>query len=238
LGVVLHNVTLVCTVHGENGKCNLNELTGIIERISPEVIFEELSQNQYETLNYFYYLYRHFGVVENFDKIDKLETKTILLYRQSHAVKHIPVDDTVDLPKNFIDVDMKYLFEYVEQSNDYCQIQDSNKRLLREEGFKYLNSDNCSNLYVTLDKITNSIVQQSKDERIINILKAWNELDEKRENEMLANIYKYCKANDFDKGLFLIGAGHRASIIAKMQKFNETEDVKINWNYSNYENIL
>jgi len=43
-------ITLVATVHREGGKCNSDELYNIIEKISPEIIFEEISPNGFATI--------------------------------------------------------------------------------------------------------------------------------------------------------------------------------------------
>jgi hypothetical protein len=59
----------------------------------------------------------------------------------------------------------------------------------------------------------------------------WNEVIEKRENEMMKNIYDYSKEYQFNNGLFLIGAAHRSSIIEKIQEYDKNYDVKINWKY-------
>lgn len=44
----MYNVSLVSTIHSENGKCNHNELYIILESIKPEVIFDELSSHYFE----------------------------------------------------------------------------------------------------------------------------------------------------------------------------------------------
>ena len=43
----MYNITLICTVHSETGKCNSRELYKIIEEFKPEIIFEELSLAAY-----------------------------------------------------------------------------------------------------------------------------------------------------------------------------------------------
>jgi hypothetical protein len=43
----MYNITLICTVHRENGKCNSEELYNIIEKINPEIIFEEIPYFMY-----------------------------------------------------------------------------------------------------------------------------------------------------------------------------------------------
>ncbi len=37
----MYNITLICTRHSEIGECNINALYKIIERIEPDLIFEE-----------------------------------------------------------------------------------------------------------------------------------------------------------------------------------------------------
>ncbi len=44
----MNSITLIATAHFEIGKCNSYELYKIIEKISPEVIFEELSSNLFD----------------------------------------------------------------------------------------------------------------------------------------------------------------------------------------------
>jgi len=41
----MYNITLISTSHRGLGKCNSDELHKIIESISPDVIFEELSHD-------------------------------------------------------------------------------------------------------------------------------------------------------------------------------------------------
>ena len=44
----MNNITLICTVHEEKGICNINELYKIIERINPEIIFEEINPSAFD----------------------------------------------------------------------------------------------------------------------------------------------------------------------------------------------
>jgi len=43
----MYNITLICTKHKKCGECNSDELHKIIESISPEIIFEELSHSAF-----------------------------------------------------------------------------------------------------------------------------------------------------------------------------------------------
>jgi len=44
----MYNITLVCTAHKPLGNCNSEELYKIIEKINPEVIFEEIDFSRTE----------------------------------------------------------------------------------------------------------------------------------------------------------------------------------------------
>ena len=47
----MHNISLICTAHKIIGKCTPEELYRIIQKIEPEVIFEEID---FSRINDFY----------------------------------------------------------------------------------------------------------------------------------------------------------------------------------------
>lgn len=61
-------ITVIFTQHEESGHCNSYELLNIIERIKPTVIFEELSQSNFDK-----------SYADN--NLDTLETNTIKKYK-------------------------------------------------------------------------------------------------------------------------------------------------------------
>lgn len=65
----MFNITLICTVHYEQGKCNPMELCRIIEHIKPDIIFEELSKANF---HYFYDEQRPANLETNAKEIIKL----------------------------------------------------------------------------------------------------------------------------------------------------------------------
>jgi hypothetical protein len=38
----MHAITLICTVHTANGKCNVEQLTRILQALAPDVVFQEI----------------------------------------------------------------------------------------------------------------------------------------------------------------------------------------------------
>jgi hypothetical protein len=223
------NITLICSPHHEYGMCNSNELYKIIETINPEIIFEEI------TLSLFDACYKEQSVRNS------LEANAIKKYLQKHQIEHIPVDiDKYDLKNlNKKDIDfMFYLSNKIDNNVEYHNLQNEFDLLLSQRGFAYLNSDQCSEMFDKQHRLEENIVKNSSDDKLFYADKLWKEIHGERENGMINNIYSYSKEHRFNRGLFIIGAAHKKSIINKIQKRAGTESVKLNWNYSNYTNIL
>jgi hypothetical protein len=221
----MFNITLFCTTHGVAGNCNVSELYKIIVQLEPEVIFEELPPCLFDE----YY--------KDMTK-DNLEVNTIKLYLSNHDIKHIPVDLDAIMSQSFWD-EIKYMVEQIERKNSkFCRLCDADSQYTRRYGFNYLNSIYCSNINKDKYEEMETTLKMLNNKKLSEIYETWNNIHEKRENEMIINIYNYCKENIFDRGLFFIGAAHRESIIAKIKKYNEneTELLNIKWNYLDYDN--
>ena len=220
----MYNITLICTFHEEKGICNLNKLYKIIETINPEIIFEEIPPSAFNA----YYK----GKNRN-----NLETNTINKYLESHQLEHIPVD-YYNIPASFFE-DHRYMHKRVEANSfEYRNLIDTDSSYVRQYGFKYLNSIYCNNLHKKIYNTIEKALHKINDDKLSQTHKLWNDVIEKREYEIINNIYSYNKEHKFNRGLFFIGAAHRESIINKIQKHAGTEYLKLNWNYSNYDNIL
>lgn len=177
----MYNITLVCTRHNILGKCNSNELHQIIETINPEVVFEEIPPSFFDK----YYIHRSHS---------NLETDTINKYSETHKVEHIPVDSD-DIPSESFFQHHKYMLERIEGLADingfnYRNLTDTNRAYVALYGFKYLNSIYCDNLNNEICNAIEKGLQKLNDDKLSQTYNLWKEINEKRENEMLQNIYK------------------------------------------------
>ena len=220
----MHTITLICTRHEAIGACNLNELYRIVERIKPEVIFEELPPSVFD--NFYVNKTR-----------SNLESDTINKYLENHEIKHILVDYE-DIPKT-INTENGAVHRIIERrSHTYRDLLDIHKIYCQQFGFKYLNNIDCENLHKALYLEMEEALKEFKMEKQMYIFSQWIEIMiHTRENVMLNNIQKYCAENEFERGLFFIGGGHRATIIEKIKKL-ENEPCIINWNYNDYSGLL
>lgn len=213
----MHNVTLISTHHSELGECNSDELYKIIVSMSPDVIFEELTQDLFDRF------YKEKQIAE-----ESLEVGSIKKYLQKHNIRQIPVD--IDASENLTNAELKYMFEAIKKYNVYKELEDEQYRMIIQDGFTYLNSKNCEELFEKRKVEENTILEFEMDKnRLLGIHKSFYEEQYIRENEMIKNIYKYSKENHYHQAVFLIGSAHRKSIVEKIEKYNNEQNIKLNW---------
>lgn len=218
----MFDITLICTQHAEKGACNFNQLYQIVERIQPNVIFEELPRSALED----YYVNK---------TRTNLETRTIIAYLEGHQIKHIPVDLELGL-SSFFEQNGKLHRRVEANSYDYRALVDCNSKYTFQYGFRYLNSEYSIKNHAETYDVIEKTLEKLNDEKLFQIYEYWNEVIEKREQEMIRNIYQYCHDFVFERGLFFIGAAHRKSIIEKIK--TQFEDSNVSWNHEDYDNLF
>jgi pheromone shutdown protein TraB len=219
----MHNIHLVCTFHSETGKCNADELYKIIEQINPDVVFEELTP----------YLY---DIIYNKNIVDEtapLEIKCIRKYKQQHNIKNIPVD--IEVGSTFSN-NVNRMLALFEKYDYYKEIVSETKSKIESDGFDFLNSDEYFELVKEQRSVESKIVEELNNRHLNRIYKSFVEDLDYRENFILNTIYAYSKEKDYDRAVFLIGAGHRRSIIQKVAEYQLKETIKLNWIYLSFGN--
>lgn len=222
----MKKITLICTEHQTRGACNSDELYKILEAIEPKVIFEEMPLSAFDD----YYINK---------SRNRLETDTIILYKKKNQIEHIPVDhDDIENQLRIVNKNKQVHIKVEKRSRTYCHLIDTHIEYCYQYGFKYLNSKCCEDLHKALDTEIVEVLKIIENENLTAIYKEFCEtLTHKRESVMLENIIKYSMENDFERGVFFIGAGHRYTIIEKIQELEKTQN-NIKWNYNNYDEIL
>lgn len=218
----MYNITLISTIHSENGKCNSDELYKIVESINPEVVFEELPNILFEIV----YNGNHFPD-------EPLEIKCIKKYLRNHNIRHIPVD--IDVRPNLSKNEIEYMFRSFKKHHVYKKIEDEQKVLTAQEGFAYLNSEKCLESFdkrTTIEKDLLDFAGINKD-LLSRIYRLFHEEHNNREKAMIQNIYNYSRENQYSQAVFLIGAAHRRSIMQKIQDYESKEALKLNWSFYN-----
>ncbi|OCB78857.1 hypothetical protein [Flavobacterium crassostreae] len=210
----MHNITLISTNHKESGKCNSDELYKIIESINPEVIFEELPSERFDD----YYN----GILT----YESLEVKCIKKYLQNYRIKHLPVD-IANPNRSSIEI---LMFEKFERDAEYIKLKSEHNLLKSHKGFGYLNSDKSIDLVKKWTLVEKRILESATNkDMFLHTYELFFEDVYNRENAMLQNIYNYSKENEYNQAVFLLGCGHRKSIIEKIIECEKKSEIKLNW---------
>ena len=208
----MNTITIVFSAHKNNHSCSSNNLYKIFNDIQPDVLFEEISYELYIT-----------RYLKQGNEI--LEIQAIRKYLESNILKQVIVD-TIEKNNKVLE-QYERLMETMYKSNskirDILYIMQTEEA---EKGFEYINSSkNDENL-----KIIENVIVNSNDENIISNFNEWKKYNEKRDINMINNIYNYCQHNIFNNAIFLVGSGHRDSIIKIIERY-ETRNINWNTNY-------
>jgi hypothetical protein len=207
----MKTIILISTIHKEIGTCNAEELSKIIEKLTPDVIFLEALEETYS--EYKKYLFSSFGV---YDK--KLEVKAIQIYNHKASFVYVPVLDA-----GASDAFNKK-FNVIGNNSEFQKLIDSYNILAHSGGFKFINSSESTKFQEEMRKLEALYLIGSEIER------DFNDSKNSYENNMIQNIYSFCKDNHFNTSIFMCGVAHRKSIIEKIENFiSKNEELNLNW---------
>lgn len=213
----MKTVSLICTVHEEIGRANVHELHAILERIGPEVAFIEVPAAWGR---------------ERVENHRGLESSALLKYRETRSLSLVPVD--LPIPPASFFRDSEQLFDYIERvSGKYRQLMDKNKGNLVEAGFSYLNGDLHGSIQSEIHDEVLRILAMRDSPSLTQDYEAWRRQDDLRDIEMISNIEKYGRENEFGRAVFLVGAAHRPSIVKKLGERVLSGLTGLQWEYSN-----
>jgi len=220
----MHKITLVCSVHRENGLCNADDLLKILRAIEPEVVFEEMRPSEFD-------LYYEHGSVE---------AHAINKYRKFKLFQPVPVDK-YDMPKDLL-AEIKRDFDSVldcvaRASQEHRLLCEENDASVHQYGFSYLNSVAFAIKSARMSEIEEMVIRETYNQNLIRGLERWRHFVQSREHEMVGNIYEYCRKNTFDTGVFLVGAAHKTGIAKEAEKYISSEADLINWNFA-YDGLI
>lgn len=215
--MALFNITLISSFHKIHGECNPKVLYNIIEKIQPDIIFEELSNEVFDIIYSPYF------------QPETIEAITIKKYLQQYPIKHFPVDN---YPINETDLlsDAQIIWEY---SSEYRDLWNKKLRRLNESGYYFLNSYECTDMLNKLATIEETVLSETNNLKLLNEHKREKEIHSIREFEMLRTIYNIASQFPFDNAIFISGAEHRQRIKQKIEDFHANGNLKLKWTYFN-----
>ena len=205
-------ITLVCSAHRENGLCNVPELLRILQTLEPEVAFLERQPS---------------GVAPDWS----LESKAIAKYSESTAIRRVIVEQE-EAPASLYP-EMEMVWDCVEQtSEEYVSLGEGHHLRAHRYGFEYLNTDVFAATEARLSEIEDSIIRRMRDQRLIRALERWRLIHQRREQDMVCNIYEYSRQHVFGTGVFLVGAVHKPGVVKAIGQYSGPDAGSIGWAFA------
>ena len=206
-------IYLISTVHKEKGNCTSDSLFEILNKIKPDVVFCETSQQMFESFRK--------GLISS-----SLEFNSIEKLSRHHSFSFVAID-SFPAPSLIFRKQVKDLFDIIDQDEKFSNAWKKNNENTHLFGFEYLNSDDSIQVFDEMSEREKNVITQLENLKYKNVYKNWLNVLDNRENEMLENINSYVENNEFDNAVFLCGSAHRKAIINKV-KVNK--NILIKWN--------
>lgn len=216
----MHNVTLIFTHHSPIGKYNADALCEAIHSINPNVIFEELPEHLH-------------SVAYKFRTSIAVEIDAVKMYLKHKAVDHIPVDTYGECETCVSE--LEELHNGVSNLTNFKECVERNviignhQRLISKHGLPFLNSKENELLWKQEQDLLHKIVERSNDDRLKQLERECKEIVNKREHEIINNVYRYSENNQYERAIIFIGSGHQSTIIKVIEQFEVNEILKLNW---------
>ncbi len=208
----MQKIYFINTVHEDIGKCNGDELHKILSKLSPEVVFLEALESNYS--EYDQIKFSDFGVFHK-----RLEIKAIQKYSLERTFNYIAVLDF----GHSEEFEEKY--ELVCKNNSHQRLLDYFNSLAANLGFSFLNSTQAIKLQDELRKLEEQIFNNPEEQKKVE------DYIDNYENNMVENIYSFCRENHFDKAVFMCGVAHRKSMLQKITEYEESTNLKLDWEF-------
>ena len=202
----MKKITVIGSLHEENNKTTIQSLFEIIEKVKPDVIFEEIPVDLFD------------DVYSDKRNDDGLEVMAVKKYLMNIKVDHYAVDihnlpnitkiAEINKIENKVD-------DYIESINNKKLIK--YKKLLvelEEKGFEYINTKKYINMISKISNLIDNIIYKDNCE-LFYANKYENDFHFiLRENYMLHMMVK--NISYYNNAVLLIGSMHLGSIIRKL----------------------
>ena len=221
----MNKITVVGTFHTETGACTYEELLKIIQKISPKVIFCEVSPEE-------------FPAMLASENASAPEIKALrVLIKNCSMVNVIPIDLLDRDPS--LDSRLDAMFDsFINSSREYLCAIEIHAHEIQEKGFPYLNGDDSDQIFRDKHSMQMIFVSKSNHLQLSKTHNDWLELNDKRENHWIKLIHEYFKGTENLTAVFLVGAGHRERLKEKVPNYQAENQIILDWDFNPFNHIF
>ena len=207
-------------MHSPAGRYNALALSYVLQQLKPDVIFEELPVHLH-------------SIVYNDETLQLVEIDAIKMYLNYKDVHHIPVDTYLSSNTHYKhEQELSKAIANASDTNESTELRLHVKKcleLISQQGLPILNSDESEVLFAQQQRLEYEVFKQINDDRLLQLFRERKEIIDKREYEIINNIYRYSENNQFEQAIMFIGFGHRGTILKVIEKFEVKKELKLNW---------
>ena len=212
----MRRVLLVSSIHHEMGNATVGELTWLLGRLQPDVLFLEHPSSDLSA-----FLDGSCGT---------LESAAVRCYRNFHRVELVPVD--LHVPATELKQKVDALFNRIEKASPrYCELELANRQHTAMGGFAYLNSPTCTLLQSEIQREMRATVEAVGEAGLVELYALWMHTNCLREQAMISGVEAFARRGSFKKGVLLVGAAHRQSLFLKSRLPPSDGRSSVTWDF-------
>ena len=211
----MRRVLLVSSIHNEMGNATAGELTWLLGRLRPDVLFLESSSTDGSAF---------------LEGCGPLESAAVMHYRSFHAVDLVPVD--MHVPVAGLEQRFDELFDRIEKASPrYCELELAHRQHTEVGGFAYLNSPICTLLQSEMQKEMRATVEAIRERALTELYTLWMDVHDRRELTMISGVEVFAKHAAFKRGVLLVGAAHRQPLLLKSRLPRSDGPSSVTWDF-------
>lgn len=213
----MNKVIVIGTTHTEVGLCTSDELTKIIEDISPSIIFCEAAHEVFDEM------------LKANDDFNTPEIKVLREIIHKGIIEVIPID----VNENPFDRRLEAMFELFEKHiKEYSYASEIQFNEAFRLGFSYLNSEDSDQIHRDKSAMEKNFVERAKNGQLSKMHIDWLEWNDKREKHWIDEIHDYLKKYKTSNALLLVGSAHRIGLMEKIKKLLNSNEFIPNWDFT------
>ena len=215
----MNKIIVIGTTHTEQGLCTSDELTKIIDDISPSVIFCEAAPEVFDRM------------LKATDACNTPEIKVLRKIIHKGIIEVIPIDINEDP----FDRRLEAMFELIKkQFKEYLYASEIQTNEAFHLGFAYLNSVDSDQIHRDKIAMEKYFIKRVKNGQLSKTHIDWLEWNNKRENLWINEIHDYLENNKTSNALFLVGSAHRVGLMKKVENLLNSNELIPNWDFYHF----
>jgi len=219
----MNKITVIGTVHTEEGACTSDELINIIQKASPNVIFCEAPPLKFAAM---------LKATGTFNPPEVIALRTII---EKHSIEVIPVDIDGDPFDRRLEEMLELFRNKIKEYFYASEIQAGEAYRL---GFPYLNSEESDKIHKDKNAMERLFVTRANHDLLSQTHMDWLQWNDKRENHWIDVIHDYFMKNKINRAVFLVGSAHRIRLIEKIKALQDKNELIPAWDFNPFKETI